>query len=564
MARRQTVSALALDEALAKQDEQFVELLRQFHDAKRLATLTDRWARDHRPWARAKIIDYISRPWNIAGHEPVIKRLFKNAEARKDDELMAVFLHRLDTVVRRERRMRREYNWQTREVLEYEALVTPSRADDLFRYRTRYYLRRRVWRYFRRMGFGNPKNFVPAVTRALVLYDDAEGDLKKGEHLLDSWSLMHACFGESAIIYFTPSHTRVVEGQRFADLKPDPVFPKLWQAKDAAESLLGIVTNANARAVRVWAIDLLKRWHRDVLDNVPIDWIMSLLDHPDGEVQQFGAEIFSTSRALGTLPLETWLRLLQTTNITALEMVVLAMEKHVTPERFSLEQLVTIANARPVPVARLGLRLLQSRSIQTKEDRDMVSRLSAARCDGAAGELTRWALSIIGSADHYDPDQVVRFFDSQLLPMRSAAWEWLTESSPGWNDSRLWSRLIETPYDDVRLKLVTALQHRTRAPGVQMSAQAALWCSVLLGIHRGGRVKLTALRQISSALGEHPEDAERLIPVLAVAIRSVRLPEARSGLAAIVTAVDARPELEDVVARFLPELKLNLEKAGAA
>jgi hypothetical protein len=49
-----------------------------------------------------------------------------------------------------------------------------------------------------------------------------------------------------------------------------------------------------------------------------------------------------------------------------------------------------------------------------------------------------------------------------------------------------------------------------------------------------------------------------------VAIRSVRFPEARGGLSAVVRAVDARPELEPLVSRYLPELKLNGQKAGAA
>jgi hypothetical protein len=42
-----------------------------------------------------------------------------------------------------------------------------------------------------------------------------------------------------------------------------------------------------------------------------------------------------------------------------------------------------------------------------------------------------------------------------------------------------------------------------------------------------------------------------------VAIRSVRGPEARHGLAAIVAAVDARPDLEPLLKKHLPELSLT-------
>jgi hypothetical protein len=81
-------------------------------------------------------------------------------------------------------------------------------------------------------------------------------------------------------------------------------------------------------------------------------------------------------------------------------------------------------------------------------------------------------------------------------------------------------------------------------------------------VHRGGRTKLKALRQISQALAERPERGEELIPVLAVAIRSVRPPEVRAGLSAILTAVESRPDLEAALQRHIPELRLM--PAGAA
>jgi hypothetical protein len=80
---------------------------------------------------------------------------------------------------------------------------------------------------------------------------------------------------------------------------------------------------------------------------------------------------------------------------------------------------------------------------------------------------------------------------------------------------------------------------------------------VLLNVHRGGRAKLTALRQTADAIARDPKNAEPLLPVLAVAVRSVRLPEARHGLAALVRAVDAHPPLADGVRRHFPELDLG-------
>src|SRR5439155_17609695 len=194
MAERRTISSLVLDEAFARQDENFVDLLHSFHDPKKLATLADRWAKDHRPWARQKIIEYINSPWNSGGHEPLVKRLFKYFEAQRDDELMAHWLVRLDRVVRRKRKERWKWDYQLRRGIKVEALVTPQESVpkgiahqfdeiELFKYRTRYYLRRRAWRYFRRIGFQKPAQYVPAITNTLVKYRDE--DLAKGENLLD-------------------------------------------------------------------------------------------------------------------------------------------------------------------------------------------------------------------------------------------------------------------------------------------------------------------------------------------------------------------------------------------
>ena len=72
---------------------------------KYLAGLADRWKQDPRPWAREQIFKYLAMPMDRPGHHPVVKRLFKHAEAKADDELMAAFLVAFDRLVRRQRRL---------------------------------------------------------------------------------------------------------------------------------------------------------------------------------------------------------------------------------------------------------------------------------------------------------------------------------------------------------------------------------------------------------------------------------------------------------------------------
>jgi AmiR/NasT family two-component response regulator len=115
--------------------------------------------------------------------------------------------------------------------------------------------------------------------------------------------------------------------------------------------------------------------------------------------------------------------------------------------------------------------------------------------------------------------------------------------------------LIETPFSDLRLRIVDFLERESARRAGSTDDLKTLWTAVLLGVHRGGRQKAKAVRQIGQAIVTDPGRTESLLPVLAVAVRSVRPPEARAGLAALMTALEARPELAEPIRRFLPELQ---------
>src|SRR5688500_18462337 len=454
-------SSLVLEEYLSRADDRFLPALRDFHDPKKLVSIVERWKRDHRPWARKQILDYLDQPMNVLGHEVVVKRLFKHAEERGDDELMAAFAVAFDRLVRRVRKRQYHYDWRTRASWEDERLVSPrntlprveqkprfginpmtgrrieipprvprkSKMALLFSYHTRYHLRRRAWRYFRRKGDQKPAEYCAAVAQMLRRYTDDH--IASGESLLDSWSLMHACFFHSDVLNIDASKINVKADRSLAEMEAAPDFPELWRDKRATRVLVGLLSTAQSRAVRVWAMQLLRRDHIDNFADFTAEELLPLLDHEDGEVQTFAAEMLERSTTLGKLELATWLRLLETRNIAALEIIARLMEQHVQPDRLTLEQMVDIATAAPVPVARLGLRFLQLRRIDSAADRATISRLSNARSAGVAGEITRWALSILGGADVYDVDTVSRFFDSFQRPARDAASHCLVGAEPG-------------------------------------------------------------------------------------------------------------------------------------
>src|SRR5690242_4417065 len=97
------------EELFARGDAGFVDELRHVHFAERLGDFAARWFADRRPFARAALFDYLSRPLNCYRHEPLVKRLFKLAEKAGDDELMGAFLVAFDRSVRRARTTRARY-----------------------------------------------------------------------------------------------------------------------------------------------------------------------------------------------------------------------------------------------------------------------------------------------------------------------------------------------------------------------------------------------------------------------------------------------------------------------
>jgi hypothetical protein len=385
----------------------------------------------------------------------------------------------------------------------------------------------------------------------LAAFEDA--DLERGENILDSWALMHACFGEHDALEFGASHVQLKGGRTLGELSPAPMFIEAWKKPESAPLLLALIVHARARLVRVWATQLFLREHPAF--SIPFETIRSFLEHEDVEVQQFGAKLLESSPALATLPVDSWLKLLETRNDEALQRICDAFTKHVTGERLSLAQCVALACSRPVPVARLGQQYLKPRATAAPADREQIAQLANTQCPAVAAELSAWALAILGK--EYSADQVIRFFDAPLTETRVAAWDWLLKESPGLADAALWSRLAETPHDDLRLRVVDYLQRETKLPGADANKLEYIWRSVLLGVHRGGRQKAKAVQQIARAIIENPASLESLLPVLAVAVRSVRGPEARAGLAAIVGLIEAQPQWVEAIRRFLPELKIT-------
>lgn len=576
-------SSLMLEECFAAEDDRFLHEWQRFSRPEFLIRFLERWLTDTRPWARQQLILYLQQELNFPGHEVVIKRLCKHFHAAADHEFMAHFMVALDRIVRRRRIRTARWNAELRQFVPDEALfakpnktvqnqsgrtieygigpfnrkeslpdVVNRSENRLFTHRTRNHLRRKVWRYFRWLSYRDAAAYLSAMTTALQQYRDS--DFSVGENILDNWSLMHVCYFHSEQIQFTAAHANLRPGNSLADLSAVPYQPQLWQSPEAFEHLLQIISNAESALTRVWAMELLTRDHHIAAQQIDIRQLLRLLSHGDPRVRQFASDMFEQHRSLASLPLTTWLELLNQCDSSLLSMLCGAMKKHVAAARVDTPQLVQLTSARAYPVAEFGFELLKQRHTEQPLSMAELTALSQARCEALAAEITVWVLTVLNS-DLYHTDSVVDFFDAMSQPMRAAAMDWLEDTdSRGHQDPVLWSRLIETPFDDIRLRVVECLQRRSSSAVAETNALAPLWCAVLLGVHRGGRTKLKAIAQMQEAIIRRPALASELLPVLAGAIRSLRAPERRGALAAVASIVQQDPGLQSEIQRLLPEL----------
>ena len=577
-------SSLMLEECYAAADDRFLDEWVQFSRPEFLARFIERWMTDSRPWARQQLIRYLQRDLNFPGHEVVVKRMCKNLHSTGDHELLAHFMVAFDRFVRRGRIESSWRNRETRELIREEKLFAKSNktiqnetgrtaewgtgkykrtvslpdrlnqpGNRLFSQPTRYHLRRKVWRHFRWLSYRDADAFLSAMTTAIVQYRD--NDFAVGENIIDNWSLMHVCYFHSDMLKFGAAHTNLRSGNSLADLSAAPYQPELWQRPDSSQHLLQIVTTANSALARVWAIELLQRDHRDATLRIEMHSLLRLLAHADPRVQQFASDVFEQHQGLTNLPVTTWLELLDQSDHAVLPIICAAMKKHVSAARLDTPQLIQLTSARPVPVAEFGFEFLKARHSERPLNSGELTSVSRVRCEAMAGEITTWALSIFNS-EGYQTNDVVEFFDALSESMRDASMTWLElPGSRGYNDAALWARLVETPFDDVRLRVVECLHRRTKLPGAETDALAPIWCAVMLGVHRGGRTKLKAISQMQAAILKQPARSTELLPVLAVAIRSLRLPERRSALAAVASIVQENSQFQAELQRLVPELQ---------
>ncbi len=596
------------EEMFERGDSAFVEELRRVTFASRLGDFATRWITDARPFARAALLDYLSRPLNCYRHEPLVKRLFKLAERAGDDELMGAFLATFDGTIRRMRKTITRHkhgtfrnqaaaqaaaraweadgfsfasisNWSGGQFFAYAsrqevAVVTPRKTtmprppepqwkknqpiDESYRQRlekrfvlfstaTRRYLRRRAWRYFRLLGKRDPARYLRAAASFLMRYADAHVDTDI--HLIDNWGLTHALFRGSPALVRSAMGWEFAPGRSITDLAPAPYLEAVWAAD--APALFAVLLGARCRTVRQWAIWMLRKHQEEWLATQPVATLLKLADHLDADLSALGFDLLERAPDLNSVPVEEWLNRLDGNDLEKLKRLSSLLARRLDPARVATTDALRLAGYRSKPVADLGLSLLKGRTWSLNDAAALLS-LAQAESETARPQITRWLIDVLASFGPIRAEWVMEFLDSKHADVRAAGWAWLTACPLG-DDPAIWHRLFESPYDDVRGPLVAELERR--ANGADPDVVRLLWATVLLNVARGGRHKPGVVAQIVARLNAHPAEADRLLPLLAAAVRSLRGPEFRAGLAGVVRLAELNAELMPTIRQRFPELQ---------
>lgn len=552
-------SSLLLDEHFAAGDVRFLDEVLASDSGKKLKGLAERWYEDRRPFAREALLRYVDDGCDRPHHRALVKRLFKLAEKAGDDELMGRFLVAFDRFLAR--KIQTITAWShSRRSYEKTLVVEPDptvkltsrgEGDPKFSRRTRRYLQRRAFRYFRRIGAKDPARYGRAIRSALALYEDAHTD--SPQKLLDAWGLLHALYGRSKVIARVPRGIVVAPGRSLSELSAAPIHPAAW--RDCLGDLVTLVKKAQSRTVRAFALELLRTEYAESLHQIPVLRLRALLLCPHEEAQLFAAELLRSARDIHLLPMIDWLELLTIESPAPLSIVCDLVAKHVSPSRIGLADCVALGVLRPAPVAELGLKWAREKKIVTEEDLATIVGFAKAESPGVRREAAGWIASVLERSLLTLPAHVRDLLDSKYGEVRGEGLE-LMKRDPRFRDAPLlWAALAESPYDDVRVFFVRHLERRAGA--LPEGSIRHVWATVLLGIHRGSRAKRKALSQVAAAVARSPEKADDLLPLLQVALRSVRPAERRSALASVALAAARTPALLDSLARKLPEIRVE-------
>ncbi len=306
--------------------------------------LLELWA-DNSPRARAALLRIVAEVPLVWGPWRAIKRIFKEAEAREDDQMLGALTARFDAAYARYSRSE----------------VSSSTLG---------YLARRGWRALRRRAEQLPATYADAAAAVLRWYPDNTNWPK-------TWVANHVLFHD----------TRRYGRHRFQfwrvpeDTLSNRAYAELWQR--SPRPLFGLLESARSEHVRKYAVAALRRDFRAALREVEPEWVARLAGVRSTTVGGFVVWILSNvprfeQRAFRELGLhEAVLTLLESPSLPARDYAAAYARTHARD--LDLETLLRLANNDRQSVRKLAGDLLGERNPRTQVGLEAWGRLLGTR-----------------------------------------------------------------------------------------------------------------------------------------------------------------------------------------
>jgi len=513
-----------------------------------------KWLSDPRPWARKQLIEYIDTSIDRPGHRSLVKHLLKGAEQNQDNELIGHFFAAIDRL----RKLTTKTRWayiQQRSVRESIVIRLKPRAPNAFHFsqRTRVYLQRRIVRYMRALSSRDATVFRKTTLEILSRYEDAQ--FASGQALLDARALMSILFVRSPVLKVEFRTIKPRVGADLASLEPKMLGRKAWEGH--GHEVLAALPTMPSLFIRRHVTRWLERDFPETLTNAPFEVIERFVASNFPDLRLLGSKMIERAEGLETLRIETWLSFLQGDDAEVLLTLVKRMSDLVTPARASLAQCVALARHVAHAPAMLGIEWAETKTIDDKDALEEALPILDAVVDEVRARALHWLTPILAKEGLGLDAHMRELLDARHSDVRQQAFRMMDET-PRFKDSIvLWAALSESPHADGRAFLLKHLdKRRTSLEASHLSDRCLtqLWATTLLDIHRGSRAKRRAVTQLGDRIAAHPQESKVLMPLMGVALRSVRDAERRSAIASLVRAATLSPEVLEAAETYAHEL----------
>lgn len=199
-----------------------------------------------------------------------VKAIYKLAEARQDEEIWAILAYRFDA----------------------------GRSNDYSK-KTRHYLRRRTWRYLRRLGEQDSDDYVRLATKVLLHYREADASHRGDYHPLTGqiirkytrlWLFNHLLYHNSQRLRYPSSkywQTSASFDPSQLPLEREEAFPEIWDRHP--EQLFRLLTEARVEPVIEFAGRALRMGNPAYVRNLSEKTLYELLQAKQPARRMFAA-----------------------------------------------------------------------------------------------------------------------------------------------------------------------------------------------------------------------------------------------------------------------------------